>query len=213
MRRSAGPVVLVSLAMSGVLAAREQPVSQTRVTIRGTGANVTIERTAAPFPARAAERLPGAGTPIREAVRLKTEGLDDEALLSYLRERRADLPRIVDASDVRRLRAAGAGESVMDYLSSVAALDVGETGEGGAPAPANEPYPGPDLEGGYGMAYGYPVDGYPIGGYGVFGARGFGFHGFHGSPRLKRFPFHSGRPGFPRRFPSHPLAPRRPMPR
>ena len=98
----------------------------------------------------------------------------------------------------------------MGYLSSVAALDIGETGEGGAPAPAIEPYPGPDLEGAYGMAYGYPVGGYPIGGYTAFHRRGLGFHGF---PRPKRFPFHSGRPGFPRRFPPHPLAPRRPMPR
>jgi len=208
MRRAAGLTVFFSLAISGALAAREQPESQTRVTIRGTGSNVTIERAAAPFPGRATE-LPGARSAIREAVRLKTEGLDDEALLSYLRERRADLPRVVDAADVRRLRAAGAGESVMGYLSSVAALDIGETGEGGAPAPAIEPYPGPDLEAVYGTGYGYPV-GYPIGGYGAFRARGFGFHGV---PRPKRFPSHPGRPGFHMSFPRHPLVPHRPMPR
>jgi hypothetical protein len=205
---------LVSLAISGALAAGEQPPPQTRVTIRGTGGNLTIERTAAPLPGRAADRFSGAGSAIREAVRLKTEGLDDEALLSYLRERRADLPRVVDAGDVRRLRAAGAGESVMGYLSSVAALEIGETGEGRSPAPGIEPYPGPDLEGAYGMAYGYPLGGgYPIGGYAAFRARGFGVHGFHGFPRPKRFPFHPGRPGFPMRFPRHPVAPRRPMPR
>jgi hypothetical protein len=198
------------LAIPGTMAAREQTAPQTRVTIRGSGSNVAIERTSAPAAGRAAKRAPAVSPAIGEAVRLKSEGLDDEALVSYLRERRAELPPVVAVRDVERLRAAGAGESVMAFLAGAAALEVGETGEGG-PAAGAAPSPAPGFEGGYEIAYGYPAGiAYPFGAYAPPRARGSHFHGF---PRQKRFPFHPGRPASPRHHSPSPPGTRRGMPR
>ena len=124
-----------------------------RVTIRGRGTSVVIEGDRTRF----LSHLTGGRRVLAEAVRLKRNGEDDAAVAAYLRGHQADLPSVIDAADVARLRGAGAGKTVMGYLVSVAAVDIGLTGEGSAVA-ANAPIEPAELEAPpYAMPYGYPV--------------------------------------------------------
>jgi hypothetical protein len=134
---------------------------------------------------------------IAEATELKAGGADDATVIAFLRLHRADLPAITDGGTVKQLRKAGAGEPVIVALSSLTAVDIGETGEGGfvAYAPAvtdmgayGNPY---EVAGGYGYGYG---------GYGGF-ISGFG-RGARAAMRFNRRDFfpprvaHHGQPSF-----------------
>jgi hypothetical protein len=134
---------------------------------------------------------------IAEATELKAGGADDATVIAFLRLHRADLPAITDGGTVKQLRKAGAGEPVIVALSSLTAVDIGETGEGGfvAYAPAvtdmgayGNPY---EVAGGYGYGYG---------GYGGF-ISGFG-RGARAATRFNRRDFfpprvaHHGQPSF-----------------
>jgi hypothetical protein len=132
---------------------------RTRVTIKGSGSSIAIERSeaAARRPPQANEQPPGV---IREAIRLKTAGASDASLLAYLRAHQAELPAIVEAEDARLLRKAGAGKAVFAYLTTVAAMEIGETGDG------REPEGPPEAAASYGFEtssyeanYGYPFYG------------------------------------------------------
>ena len=121
--------LLVLSALVPVSGARGDTPGRTRVTIRGTGSDVVIERSAAP-----ARRVPVAAPfspgPLGEAIRLKASGAGDAAVIAYLRAHEAELPPVVDSEDVKQLRKASAGKSVVAFLATVAAVDIGETGEG-----------------------------------------------------------------------------------
>ena len=75
-------------------------------------------------------RRPVSAGPLGEAIRLKAQGATDTAVIAYLHAHEAKLPPVVDSEDVKKLRKAGAGKSVVAYLATVAAVDIGETGEG-----------------------------------------------------------------------------------
>jgi hypothetical protein len=168
-----------------------EPDATARITIRSRGADVVIEGDRAAFPRPLADV---GRTTLAEAVRLKRKGEEDAAVIAYLRTRRADLPAIIAAGDVPRLRGAGAGRSVVAYLASVAAVDVGPTGEG-RESVAGESSALTDLEGPSG-AVAYAIGGYPA----YFAAP----DGFRPPPRLRR--------AFEGRH-ARPLPSRRTMPR
>jgi len=178
-----------------------------RATIRGTSSGVTIVyRSAAPqspagaasfaaMPAPAADA--SGGWVIAEATELKTRGADDATVIAFLRLHRAEIPAITEGDTVKQLRKAGAGDPVIVALSSLTAVDIGETGEGGfvayAPAVADM--------GAYGYENPYDMAGvYGYGGYGGFvsgfgrGARAAMRIGSRGFVAAKRFPGHPGRP-------------------
>lgn len=154
--RTASFAMLVAACAATALA--DNP-PRTRVTIKGSGSSIAIERSEAaarraPF---VEERTPGV---IGEAIRLKAAGANDASLLAYLRAHQAELPVVVDAEDARRLRKAGAGKAVFAYLTTVAAVEIGETGEG------REPEGSPEAAASYGFEtpsyeanYGYPFYG------------------------------------------------------
>lgn len=185
------PVALLALS-AAVLALADDP-QQTRVVIRGTGGDVSIER----VPAAARRHAPGpAASPvIGEAARLAAQGAGDDAVISYLARHQAELPDVVEASDVRLLRKSGASSRVVVYLEAVTAVDLGALGEGregsqvvvgeqqeGMSLAANE-YPGYPFYGGYGASYVQPRS------------------AFRAAARFPRGP----------RFPNSPMV-RRPMP-
>ena len=162
---AAGVSLLVLSALVSVSAARGDTPGRTRVTIRGTGSDVVIERSAAP-----ARHVPVASAlpagPLGEAIRLKASGAGDAAVIGYLQAHAAELPPVVESEDVKQLRKAGAGKSVVAFLATVAAVDIGETGEGheamviaerSSPAEADAaPYEMSDaygFSGGYGTPY------------------------------------------------------------
>jgi hypothetical protein len=80
---------MLAAGFAGTAVADNPP--RTRVTIRGSGSSIGIERTEAATRRSPLERKQPAG-PIREAIRLKAGGADDASLLAYLRARQADLP-------------------------------------------------------------------------------------------------------------------------
>jgi len=133
-------VLTLLSAVFGVSARADAPSTrESRATISGSGNDVTIVyrgdakasgATAAPGHAPAEDVL-------AEAGRLAARGAGDETVIAYLRGQQANVPPIVGTEDVRRLRSAGAGESVIAYLSRVTALDIGETAEGGPIAPSS----------------------------------------------------------------------------
>jgi hypothetical protein len=146
--------VMLAAAWAGTALADNPP--RTRVTIKGSGSSIAIERseTAARRPSLATEQTSG---PIREAIRLKAGGASDASLLTYLRARQAELPPVVDAEDARQLRRAGAGKAVFGYLATVAAVEIGETGEGREPAAPSEAAASYGFETPtYDANYGYP---------------------------------------------------------
>jgi len=122
--------LLVLSTLVPVSAARGDTQGRTRVTIRGTGSDVVIERSAVPVARRVPEVAAISAGPLGEAIRLKSQGAGDAAVIAYLQAHEAELPPVVDSEDVKRLRKAGAGKSVVAYLATAAAVDIGETGEG-----------------------------------------------------------------------------------
>jgi hypothetical protein len=183
------------------LAARGETAPTARAVIRGTGNDVTIVYRAP----RTVEIpvAPAEADPLAEALRRKEAGADDIAVIRFLRGFQNDAPDVIDGDLVRQFRRAGAGEPLVSFLSSYAAVDIGETGEGGVVAtPSYAP------SGGFGDPYenlvgmGYPFYGAGYGGYagGWFG-NGFGRHpGHHARPmnRIAHFGHTGGmKPGMP----------------
>lgn len=137
-----GAFLAASLATIPVYA-QDVSSGRSRVRISGTGSNVVLERHAAPEKPAPRVAEPAAPGPIDSAAGLKASGASDATVIAYLRAHDDDIPPVIEADDVRKLRRAGAGKSVMDYLARVSSLDIGETGEGHevnytAPAPAAE---------------------------------------------------------------------------
>ena len=161
-----------------------------RAVIRGTGSNVSIVYE---NPKAAATEVQAslAEDPVDEALRRKTAGEDDAAIIAFLRLNQASLPEVIDSEVLREFRRAGAGPSVIAVLNSFAAVDIGETAEGSPVQPLPPPqvaYAGayPDL---VGMGYPFYGGGYYGGGYFAGGELGFGkrhfgpkfgMHGFRG---------------------------------
>ena len=174
----------VALFASSAAADSDAP-SRTRVTIRGTGNNVAIERTQASGRRVSGEpRLPPG--PLGEAIRLKREGADDAGVIAYLRFHAADLAPVIEAGEVRLLRQAGAGKSVTNFLATVSAVDLGPMGEGHETVAYAEPPPAPEIGmPAYGMSYG---NGY-AGGFGYAAVPRVGHRHFqHVRPMHFRFP-------------------------
>src|SRR5437773_7101904 len=121
---------MVFLALPALVAAAApgESTNRTRVTIRGTGSNVAIERTES-LPRETAPGAPASG-PLEEAIALKAGGANDTVVIAYLRERQNELPSVIAAQDMKRLRRAGAGRSVAAFLATAAAVGIGESGEG-----------------------------------------------------------------------------------
>jgi hypothetical protein len=201
-RRSALSVALAA-ALPSTAALADTPTPAGRAVIRGTGSHVTIVYETPK--ARATEvRASLAEDPVAAALRHKTSGEDDAAIIAFLRMHQASLPEVIDSEIVQDFRRAGAGEDVISVLASFTAVDIGETAEGG---PIQQLPPAPDVP--YAGAYpdfvgmGYPSFGSDGGGYfagGDFGfgkghfGRKFGGHGFRG-----RDGFRFGKPSFPMR--------------
>jgi hypothetical protein len=198
--RRAAVIASALLALATVLRGDTPPKS--RAVIRGSGSDVTIvyetPRT------RAAEvRATVAEDPVAEALRRKTQGEDDAAIVAFLRLHQASFPEVIDSDVIQEFRLAGAGQDVVSVLLQYTAVDIGPTSEDAEvqPMPATQTaYAGgyPDLAG---MGYPFYGDyGFGGGGYfggGHFGRKGFGRHDGHGRPA-----FHPGRPGFPQRPPA-----------
>ena len=178
--RAARVAFLASLLALTPIAARARDDSApgpSRATIRGTSNGVTIVYRGAPQPRAsiAPAALTGAATGaddsgwvIAEAAELKARGADDATVIAFLRLHRSEIPAITESDTVKQLRKAGAGDPVIVALSSLTAVDIGETGEGAivayAPAVADM--------GAYGSPYEF-AGGYVYGGYGGF-ISGFG---------------------------------------
>ena len=203
---AARATLLVVSAFIPVSAARGDTQSRTRVTIRGTGSDVVIERSERPVRKRLSEAtaITVPAGPLVEAVHRKAQGASDTAVISYLRAHEAELPPIVGFEDVKQLRKAGAGKGVVAYLTTVAAVDIGETGEGHEMAVSAAPVSPIDLEAApYGMSGAYPLSG----GYGAPYPARLVPRGF---PRLRRMASPPGRPAFQRPIPSRAPFSRRP---
>jgi hypothetical protein len=194
---TARAILLALSTLVPVSAAHGDAQSHTRVTILGTGKVVAIERSEAPARKRRSEAAVPAG-PLGEAVRLKDQGASDIAVISYLRAHEAELPPVVGSEDVKQLRKTGAGKSVIAYLATLAAIDIGETGQGYETAVSAAPVSPIDLEtSAYGTSDGYPL----FGGYGAPYPTRLARRGF---PRLRRMVLPPGLPAFPL---VHPFAP------
>jgi hypothetical protein len=191
---AAGATLLALSTLVPVSVARGEMQSRTHVTIRGTGKIVAIERNEGPTRKRSSEATAIPASPLGEAVRLKAQGASDRTVISYLRAHEAELPLVVDSEDVKQLREAGAGKNVVAYLTTVAAVDIGETGEGPEAAVSRAPISVTDLDtASYGMSGGYPI----LGGYGAPHPPRLFHRRF---PHLRRMP--SGFPSFHRSIPS-----------
>lgn len=174
---SARALLLSAIVLASVAPALGATDARSRVTIRGNGRTFSLERRGSdvgPLILKRAARPDAVG----EAVRLKKQGVNDATVLAYLRAHQADLPPVIDVEDVRRLRGAGAGKSVTTFLASVAAVGVGETGEGHPSAEVALPAVEPAETTVYGAPYGYPTTygGYPMGRMHRFGGRGLAPH-------------------------------------
>ena len=185
------PATLLALStLAPVFAARGDEENRAHVTIRGTGNNVAIERSEARIRKPFSEAVAIVPSLLDEAIRMKAQGASDGSVISYLRAHQTDLPTIIGAEDVKRLRKAGAGKSVVAYLTTLAAVDIGVTGEAPEAAVSAPPIPATDLETPYGVS-GYPV----FGGYGAPRPSRFSRRGF---PHMRRMGWTS-RPPFPHR--------------
>jgi hypothetical protein len=208
--------VLAAVGAAAISSARADSAQTTRAVIRGTGSDVQVVYEAPTAPPRLGRAV--AFDPMAEALRRKASGADDANVVGFLRQHLADLPPTIDSSVVREFRRAGAGDSVVDFLSTHTALDIGVTAESaprGAPSGSAETLsPGDaysDLAGSgypfYGSAYGYGGSGYAPGGArrGFPGPR-FGFPGrgpllpshafefFRQQPKPRPLPSNPGRP-------------------
>jgi len=196
------PTMLILLiSFRSVCSASTEPETRMRVTIRGTGSEVSVDRGKSPAAAATRPELSRRASPttaLSEAIHMKEAKASDALVVSYLRENAARLPIVVDLDTVHRLRAAGAGKPVLAYLASVSAIEVGDSGAvGGGPDVAySSPAEAPE-EPGFAAPYGYAV----IGGY--------------ASAPLRRPRFHSIRPSEGPRFrpaePFHRIPPPRPF--
>jgi hypothetical protein len=194
-----GPIAAASLFTAVVCAqdgAAPSP-SQSRVRISGTGSNIVLEREPRPERKSAPAPVPeAAASPVDAATQLKSAGASDEAVLSHLRAHAGEIPPVILAEDVRRLRKSGAGPDVIAWLSRNTALDIGETGEGHeSPDYPAAPPPQDYGMGVYEAGYAVPWGGYAApysyaGGGGRFGSR----VGRHGRPPQ---PVHHGSPARP----------------
>ncbi|HET7453509.1 MAG TPA: hypothetical protein VFL12_12245 [Thermoanaerobaculia bacterium] len=119
---------LQAILIAAALAVPASLPASPRVTIRGTGNDISVEHAEA-APSLAEQAAPA--SVLDEAIRLKASGASDEAIVGFLRAHRDLLPTVVDFGTVSALREAGAGRSVVAYLSSVAAVEVGPTGAEG----------------------------------------------------------------------------------
>ena len=185
------PVTLLALStLAPVSAARGDEESRSHVTIRGTGNNIAIERSEARTRKSFSEAVAFVPSLLDEAIRMKAHGAADRTVISYLRAHESELPAIVDSEDVKELKRAGAGKGVLAYLATVAALDIGVTGEAPEAVVSVPSIPATDLETPYGMS-GYPI----FGGYGAIRPSHFSRRGF---PHLHRMAWPS-RPRFSHR--------------
>lgn len=138
-------VRVASLLIAGAVATSalaDTPASdQSRATIRGTGSDVTIvyrgkaKPQVGPGPNAKSSRVEAAprADVLTEAARLAAGGADEGSLISYLRTHQADLPVIVSADAMRRLKKAGAGPAVASELTRLSAVDIGDTAQGNPP--------------------------------------------------------------------------------
>ena len=184
LRRALGPLLTPIVGIGIIVIARTSSADETaarqRVTIRGTGNNISIERSVADAP----RSLPPGVAPspvLADAAAMKEAGATDAAIVGYLKGRAAELPNLIDFETVSRLQDAGAGRTVIAYLATVSAVEIGPTGAVGgardepaeeAPAPA-ESYMSNELPiwyGGYGGVVGDFVGNHPRHGH------GFGHH-------------------------------------
>jgi hypothetical protein len=190
---AAGAILVALSTLVPVSVARGETQSRTHVTIRGTGKTVEIERNEGPTRNRLSEATAIPASPLDEAVRLKAQGASDRTVISYLRAHQTELPLVVGSEDVKQLREAGAGKSVVAYLTTVAAVEIGETGEGPEVAVTAAPASAIDLETApYDVSGGYPI----FGGYGAPHTPRLFHRRF---PHLRRMP--SGFPSFHRSIP------------
>jgi hypothetical protein len=200
---SGASLLLLSTLVPGSAASADTQ-GRARVTIRGTGSAVVIERSEARVTRGVSRATAIPAGPLAEAVHLKAQGASDTAVISYLRAHESEIPSIVDSEDVLRLRKAGAGKSVVAYLTTVAAVAIGATGEGHETAVSAEAVSSIDQETApYGMSDAYPLSvryGAPYGARLVH--RGF--------PRSRRKALPPGRPGFSRPVPLRSPFSRRP---
>ncbi|HTR02455.1 MAG TPA: hypothetical protein VMN82_04600 [Thermoanaerobaculia bacterium] len=208
---------LVFLAPTLFSFARADNAPSTRAVIRGSGNDVTIVYQAPVRPrasvwpnALAAPAAPAADPTsgaVDEALRMKSSGASDQAVVAFLRKNQADVPDVVDADVIRDFRRAGAGDAVVALVSRYSAIDIGVTAEDSVPLPpqfyeqqAADAGGFPDL-----ANLGYPF--YGSGGYGYasggwWGGRGGRFP--HVMPH-KAVLFRSGRPVLakPQPMPAH----------
>jgi len=140
---SAVPVLLVAAALAAGIdraAAGDissmRPSAPARLTIRGTGSTISVERAA---PAEAPADAPGPSSVLDQAVLMKESGTGDDALVGFLRAHRGEIPPYVDFDSLSALREAGAGRSVVAYLSIVSAVEMGPTGAVGGAHEGPEP--------------------------------------------------------------------------
>ena len=170
--------------------------ARSRVKISGSGSNVVLERSETPSggPSRYSEWLAG---PVAVALEMKEGGATDADVLAYLRKHAEELPAVIPATEIRKLKKAGAGREVIGYLSTVSAVDIGLTGEGREASYETAPPAQDFASASYGYPEYFPAYGY-AGGYAPINPRPFR-PGFHGRT------FRNARPGT---FASRPLAPR-----
>jgi hypothetical protein len=114
-----------------------RPAGPARVTIRGNGNAVSVERGEAAAVVGTDAEEPS--SVLEEAIRMKESGAGDDALVQYLRVHRAEIPPYVDLGAVSALQDAGAGRSVVAYLSIVSAVEIGPTGAVGGVHEGPEP--------------------------------------------------------------------------
>ena len=195
--------LLVLSTLLPAAAARGDTQSRTRVTIRGTGSVVVIERSEGPVRKRVSEATAISAGPLAEAIRRKTQGANDTEVISYLHAHEAELPPVVGSEDVKELKKAGAGKGVVAYLATVAAIDIGETGEGYETAVSAEPVSPIDAgTAAYGLSYGYPLSG-------SYGAPYRARRLPRGFPRSRRMALPPGLRAFHPLMPSRAASPRR----
>jgi len=149
--------------------------SRSRVTIRGTGNTISIERTEGAAPHLLTRGIAPSEV-LARAIDMKEAGASDPVLVGYLKAHAAELPGFVDFDTVSRLRGAGAGRSVMAYLTTVAAVEIGPTGAVGGPTEESAPIAArePEMSNELPASLGYGV---VIGG---AGGRGFRHRAFGG---------------------------------
>lgn len=169
--------VLAAVAASVVSSARADSEQATRAVIRGTGNDVEVIYQAPSAPPRLGFVGAPAADPVREALALQASGAGDSSVVAFLQRRQADLPAVIDANVVREFRKAGAGDSVVGFLSAHMAVDIGRTAEAvpraSAPAAAEMAYSGGDYADS--VEPGYPF--YGGGGYGSYNNAGRGGRG------------------------------------